>query len=76
MKEWNAVLAGGPGHSLLDLAAVYPRAEIHIFSGLRIHPEMRFLQTRALEAGPFGSSESGSVCVHVCMHVYEGFYGS
>lgn len=78
MKEWNAVPAGGPGHRLLDLAAAYPRAEIHIFSGLRVHPEMRFLETRALEAGPFGNSESGSVCVHVhvCVHVREGFYAS
>lgn len=72
MKEWNAVLAGGPGHRLLDLAAVYPRAEIHVSSELRVHPEMRFLETRALGAGPFGNSESGSVCV--C--VREGFYGS
>lgn len=72
MKEWNAVRAGAPGPSFLDLADVYPRAEMHVSSGLRIHSEMRFLETRALEAGPFGNSESGSVCVHV----REGFYGS
>lgn len=38
---------------------------------------MCFLEIRALEAGPFGNSESSSVCMcgHECVHVIEGFLG-
>lgn len=76
MQSWLGALCPRPQPSG-SLGRVSKSRNPHL---LRIEdpPKMRFLEIRALEAGPFGSSGSGSVCmcVHVCVHVIESFYGS
>lgn len=76
MQSWLGALRPRPQPSG-SLGHVSKSRNPH-FLRIEDPPKMCVLEIRALAAGPFGNSGSGSVCmcVHVCVHLSESFYGS